>query len=88
MSVKTNIETINGKEYLRYENPIRAIREKCVEDCCAGSRYDADNCLCPSCPLYPFRFGKNPYRQSKNYTDEQLESMRERMSKMRSKQSE
>lgn len=41
--------------------PLEAIRKKCVEDCCAGSKFEVRQCNCPSCPLFEFRFGKNPY---------------------------
>ena len=56
-------ETINEKTYIRNTSVLKAIRQKCVEDCCAGYVSEANNCLSPSCPLYPFRMGKNPYRK-------------------------
>lgn len=71
------LETINGKEYERQMNPVKAIREKCVQDCCAGLVDEVKNCLCPSCPLYPFRFGKNPFRTKRELSDEQKEKMRD-----------
>ena len=40
--------------------PIKAIRAKCLD--CAGNRKDVRNCICPECPLYPFRLGHNPNR--------------------------
>ena len=70
------VETINGKEYERQTNPVKAIREKCLQDCCAGLVNEVKDCLCPSCPLYPFRFGKNPYRTKRELSDEQKEKMR------------
>ena len=39
--------------------PIRAIRAKCI-DCCCGSSQEVELCPCTDCPLYIFRFGKNP----------------------------
>ncbi len=47
--------------------PIKAIRAKCL-DCCCGQYKEVELCPCRDCPLYPYRFGKNP-----NYklTDEQ-----------------
>ena len=41
--------------------PLKAIRKKCLECCCGQCK---EIRLCPSkdCPLYPFRFGKNPNR--------------------------
>lgn len=39
--------------------PIKAIRAKCL-DCCCGSSDEVKACPCTNCPLYEFRFGKNP----------------------------
>lgn len=51
-------------------SPLRAIRLKCL-DCCGGYRSEVANCPITDCSLYPFRFGKNPYRAKREYTDEQ-----------------
>ena len=40
---------------------LKAIRAKCL-DCSGGSRAEVEDCLVRSCPLYPFRLGKNPWR--------------------------
>ena len=40
--------------------PIKAIRAKCL-DCMCGSSYEVELCPCGDCPLFPYRFGKNPY---------------------------
>lgn len=63
-------------------NPVKAIRAKCL-DCCCGNRAEIENCTITKCALYPFRFGKNPYRTKKEYTEEELEKMRERTRNMR-----
>ena len=42
-------------------NPVKAIREKCL-DCCCGSAQEVSMCVIEDCALYPFRFGKNPFR--------------------------
>ena len=39
--------------------PIKAIRAKCL-DCCCGQRKEVMLCPCGDCPLYLYRFGKNP----------------------------
>lgn len=57
-------------------SPLRAIREKCLNDCCAGLANEVKDCLCPSCALYAFRFGKNPYRKPRS--EEQKEVSRQR----------
>lgn len=43
-------------------NPVKAIREKCL-DCCCGSSYEVERCTAVNCPLHEWRFGKNPYRK-------------------------
>lgn len=40
--------------------PIKAIRAKCLE-CSGDNSAEVRNCVIPSCPLYPYRMGKNPY---------------------------
>lgn len=42
-------------------NPVKAIGAWCL-DCCGGSQIARKECGAPDCVLYPFRFGKNPYR--------------------------
>lgn len=41
--------------------PLRVIRYKCL-DCCCGSAHEVKLCTAETCPLYPFRLGKNPNR--------------------------
>ncbi len=41
--------------------PLKAIRAKCL-DCCCEQPSEVRLCPCKDCPLYPFRFGKNPNR--------------------------
>lgn len=55
-------------------NPVKAIREKCLE-CSCGSYEEVKNCPVASCALHPFRFGKNPYRTKKELTEEQKEAI-------------
>ena len=61
--------------------PIKAIRAKCL-DCSNGSAYEVKLCPIKRCPLYEFRFGKNP-NIKREYTDEQREEMRQRLMKAR-----
>ena len=42
--------------------PLRAIRVKCL-DCSAGQRSEIRNCPVIDCPLYLYRFGKNPKKK-------------------------
>jgi len=39
-----------------------AVRRYCLE-CSGGSRREVAECAIPDCELYPFRYGKNPYRK-------------------------
>lgn len=41
--------------------PLQAIRQNCL-DCCCGSAHEVKLCPCTKCPLYTFRFGRNPAR--------------------------
>lgn len=61
-------------------NPVKAIRAKCL-DCCCGQQNEVALCPSADCPLHPFRFGKNPYRTKRVYTEEQLAELRARMQK-------
>lgn len=42
--------------------PIKAIRAKCL-DCSGFQPSKVRNCEIPECTLFPYRFGKNPYRK-------------------------
>jgi hypothetical protein len=44
------------------QQPLQAIRETCVE-CSGGSRAEVARCTARSCPLWPFRFGLDPWRK-------------------------
>jgi hypothetical protein len=55
-------------------NPIKAIRAKCL-DCCGGSSTEVKLCGAFECALYPFRFGKNPFRV-KVHVSEELKAKR------------
>lgn len=54
----------------KYKNPIKAIRENCIE--CMGGRGGGThyselikNCASVECALYEFRFGENPFKKVK-----------------------
>jgi hypothetical protein len=42
--------------------PIKAIRAKCLE-CSNYHPKEVRNCEITDCPIYPYRFGKNPNRK-------------------------
>ena len=63
-------------------NPVKAIRMKCLE-CSGGATSEVERCVIPECPLYPFRFGKNPYRQKREMSEEQREAASKRLAEAR-----
>ena len=67
-------------------NPVKAIRAKCI-DCCCGSTAEVKDCPAVNCPLYPFRFGKNPYRQRREMTEEQKQVLADRLREARKQNS-
>ena len=64
------------------KNPVKAIRLKCI-DCCGGMISVVQDCGISTCPIYPFRLGKNPFRTKKEMTEEQKEAAKERLTKAR-----
>lgn len=40
--------------------PLKAIRAHCVQ-CGGGSYSEANKCTATSCPLWPYRMGRNPF---------------------------
>lgn len=46
----------------RQLTPIKAIRAKCL-DCCCDSNNEVKCCTVTQCALWPYRLGRNPYRQ-------------------------
>ena len=63
-------------------NPIKAIRAYCVE-CSCGSTAEIKECPVTKCPLYPFRFGKNPYRQRREMSEEEKQVLADRLKEAR-----
>lgn len=49
------------EQRIDYSNPMKAIKDKCME-CCNNNNVLVSNCNCYSCPLYCYRFGKNPFK--------------------------
>ena len=40
------------------------IRKKCL-DCCGFQQSEVRKCVCTTCPLWPYRMGKNPFQSAK-----------------------
>lgn len=69
------METISDRrkgviQIANLQNPVKAIRAKCLE-CSCGSSTEVQLCPVTDCALYPFRFGRNPYRTKREMTEEQ-----------------
>jgi len=64
---KKNFEELGHKGLA----PLKAIRANCVE-CSGGSAAEARKCVTVTCPLWPYRMGKNPFRRPKKISDTQL----------------
>lgn len=60
-------------------SPLKAVRAKCL-DCCCYQPQEVRLCVSQSCPLHPFRMGRNPHHK-RVMTDEQKEAARERLKK-------
>lgn len=62
------------KSFPKGQNYRDAIRRKCL-DCCCGDRSEVARCEITSCALWPFRFGSNPFRGTRNHeqSEAQLE---------------
>ena len=63
-------------------NPAKAIRAFCLE-CSNNSSNEVKICPRTVCPLYPFRFGKNPYRKRREMTEEERQVLRDRLNNVR-----
>lgn len=63
------------------KSPIKAIRAKCL-DCCCDQKEEVKMCPATTCPLYPFRMGKNPFRK-REMSEEQRKAAAERLAKAR-----
>ena len=64
-------------------SPIKAIRAKCLD--CACTSHEVRLCPVKACPLWDFRFGRNPYRKGREFTDEERRAVAERLAAWRRK---
>jgi len=64
-------------------SPLKAIRAKCYD--CVVTAKEIELCSSPTCELFPFRFGKNPYIKHQ-LTEEQKEQRRVQLKKAREMQ--
>lgn len=70
------------RKSVKHKSPVKAMREKCIE--CMGGRDSEDyrrrikECVSIDCPIFAFRFGKDPYRHL-NLSNDQRNRMADRM---------
>ena len=62
--------------------PLKAIRAHCTE-CMCGQVKEIKLCVMDSCPLHPFRMGKNNFRAKREMTEEQKAKMAENLKRAR-----
>ncbi len=72
------MESLSQENQEQRKTPLKAIREKCI-GCSGDSAHEAKLCPISRCPLYPFRFGKNPFVRRINLTAEQRKAIGERL---------
>ncbi len=60
---------------------LKVIRKKCL-DCCAYHHAEVRQCPIQTCPLWPFRMGKNPFHTRK-MTTTQKQATSERLKEAR-----
>lgn len=58
--------------------PLKAIRQNCL-DCMNGNANEVKLCPSVKCPLWPYRFGKNPNNKGRTFTEEQKAENAERL---------
>src|ERR1700704_5165854 len=64
----------------RAQNPLKAIREKCL-DCCCGNAAEVRKCVAVDCALWPFRMGTNPFRKKPELSPAQRRERADRLCK-------
>lgn len=62
--------------------PTKAIRAFCL-GCSGDSPSEVKSCPVSKCPLYPFRMGKNPYRQRREMSEEEKRVLADRLREAR-----
>jgi hypothetical protein len=64
----------------RAQNPLKAIREKCV-DCSCGDTSEVRKCVAVDCALWPFRMRTNPFRKRRELSPKDKRKRTERLQK-------
>jgi hypothetical protein len=58
-----------------------ALRLRCL-DCCGGSPHDVRICTAVTCPSWPFRMGRSPWKEKRILSEERKAKLAERLRKM------
>ena len=66
----------------RAQNPLKAIREKCL-DCCCANATEVRKCVAVDCALWPYRMGTNPFRKKRELAPVEKHERAERLRKAR-----
>ena len=59
-----------------YDTPIKAIRKYCIE-CSNYQPKEVRVCTCIDCPLYPYRMGTRPSKETTNTLEEYFQKNHE-----------
>ena len=66
----------------RAQNPLKAVREKCL-DCCCANATEVRKCVAVDCALWPYRMGTNPFRKKSELAPEEKHERVKRLRKAR-----
>lgn len=83
MTQKIENEILKNKA----NSPQKAIVNFCIS-CMGYHKTWVKECTAKDCPLYEFRLGRNPYRKVREYSDEELENLKNRAKKARESKKE
>lgn len=80
MTQKIENEILKSKA----NSPQKAIVNFCIS-CMGYHKTWVKECTAKNCPLYEFRLGRNPYRKTREYSEEELQELKDRAKKAREK---
>lgn len=75
--MKDEIDNTDPLQGHSKKSMLKVIREKCL-DCCVQQHSEVRLCHITTCPLWPYRMGKNPFHR-RRMTDEQKKASTKRL---------
>lgn len=78
---------MKSKSTTEQMTPLRAIKLYC-KSCAGNSSAELRMCPIPTCPLYPFRFGNNPYKKKRSFTPDEKRQIANRLRTGRKRKTE